>query len=176
MVLGTPFEILGIARHLLETKASAEIETLKVRLRKVAEIPLDPALRAKARTPCALLENGLCSAYAFRPSVCRMMLSQSRAACDACLQGASGSIPYIDGPSKLAAAMQMGIDYALITRRNLSTERAELSRALLIALDDYQAALTGWLGGGDPFASARTDTPVSNREMTLAAARRRGLA
>ena len=74
-----------------------------------------------------------------------MMLSQSRAACDACLKGAGGSIPYIEEPSKIAAVMQIGIDYALISRRNLSTEGAELSRALLIALGDYDGALTTWL-------------------------------
>jgi Fe-S-cluster containining protein len=176
MVLGTPFEILSIARQLLESKTGAELEALKERLRTVAEIPLDPALRAKARTPCALLVDGLCSAYELRPSVCRMMLSQSRQACEACLKGASGSIPYIDQPSKIAAAIQMGIDYALISRRNLSTERAELSRALLIALHDYQGALAKWLDGGDPFAAARAGMASPNAEMTIGAARRLGLA
>jgi Fe-S-cluster containining protein len=179
MVLGTPFEVLSIAQHLLETKTPAEIESLKERLRAVAEAPLDPLLRVKARTPCALLEDGRCSAYDQRPSVCRMMLSQSRAACDSCLSGAGGSIPYIEQPSKFAAVMQMGIDYALITRRNLSTEGAELSRALLIALDDYGGALTSWLAGKDPFPGTHhvgAPGAPSGREKAIAAARRLGLA
>src|SRR6266567_61929 len=99
MVMGTPFEVLSIARYLLETKTPAEIEGVMERLRKVSEIPLDAALRVKAKTPCALLENGRCTAYEERPSVCRMTLSQSRAACDSCLERAGGSIPYIEQPA-----------------------------------------------------------------------------
>jgi Fe-S-cluster containining protein len=177
MVSGTPFEILSIARHWLETKTPAEIEGLKGRLRTVAEVPLDPASRVKARIPCALLENGRCASYEQRPSVCRMMLSQSRAACDSCLQGAGGSIPYIEAPSTIAAVMQMGIDYALISRHNLSTERAELSRALLIALADYEGALTRWVQGQDPFPGTHVGAPgaPTSNERTIAAARRLGL-
>jgi Fe-S-cluster containining protein len=178
MVSGTPFEVLSIAQRLLETKTPAEIESLKERLRVVAEVPLDPILRVKAKIPCALLENDRCSAYELRPSVCRMALSQSRAACDACLKGAATLFPYIEPPSKVAAVMQMGIDYAFISRRNLSTEGAELSRALLIALADYQGALTSWFQGKDPFPGTHVGVPgaPSSRERTVAAARRLGIA
>jgi Fe-S-cluster containining protein len=178
MVLGTPYEILSIARHLLETRSQAEIEGIKERLRKVSEVPLDLALRLKAKMPCALLENGRCSVYEHRPSLCRMTLSQSRAACDSCLQQGSGSIPYIEQPSRVAAVMQMGIDYALITRRNLPTEGAELSRALLTALHDYEGTLTSWLQGNDPFPGTHVvaaGTP-SSYERAVAAARRLGIA
>ena len=103
-----------------------------------------------------------------------MMLSQSRAACDACLKEGGGSIPYIEQPSKIAAVMQMGIDYALITRRNLSTERAELSRALLIALADFDGVLASWLRGEDPFPGTHVGAPgaPSSNEKTIAAAKR----
>jgi hypothetical protein len=177
MVMGAPIEILGIARRLLETKTPAEIESIRERLRKVAEVPLDPALRVRSKTPCGLLENGRCIAYEQRPSVCRMALSQSRAACDSCLHGSGGSIPYIEQPSKIAAVMQAGIDHAFITRRNLSTEGAELSRALLIALDDYQGTLATWLGGDDPFPGTHLALPgaPSGRERAVAAARRFGI-
>jgi Fe-S-cluster containining protein len=177
MVLGTPSEVLSIARHLLETKTPAEIESLKERLRKVSEVPLDPVLRLKAKMPCALLENGRCSVYEHRPSLCRMTLSQSRAACDSCLHEGSGSIPYIEQPGKIAAVMQMGIDYALITRRNLPTEGAELSRALLIALRDYEGALTHWGEGNDPFPGTHVGVPgaPSSNERAIAAARRLGI-
>jgi Fe-S-cluster containining protein len=177
MVLGTPYEVLSIARHLLETRTPAEIEGLRQRLQKVAEVPLDPALRVKAKMPCALLENGRCSVYEQRPSLCRMTLSQSRAACDTCLREGSGSIPYIEQPSKIAAVMQLGIDYALIKRRNLSTEGAELSRALLIALRDYEGALTIWRAGEDPFPGTHLGVPgaSSSHERAVAAARRLGI-
>lgn len=176
MVMGAPIEILGIARQLLETRTPAEIEVIKQRLRRVADIPFDPVLRVRSRTPCGLLENGRCIAYDRRPSVCRMALSQSRAACDSCLQGNGAVIPYIEQPSKIAAVMQAGIDHALITRRNLSTEGAELGRALLIALDDYQGTLKRWLGGDDPFPGAHLAPggALSGRERAMAAARRFG--
>jgi hypothetical protein len=178
MVGGTPSEVLSIARHFLETKTPAEIETLKGRLRMVAEVPLDPVLRVKAKIPCALLDDGRCSAYELRPSTCRMMLSQSRAACDACLQTAGGSIPYIEQPGKIAGVMQLGIDHALGTRRKLSTERAELSRALLIALGDYEGTVTRWRQGKDPFPGTHIGTPgaTSSSETASAAARRLGIA
>jgi Fe-S-cluster containining protein len=178
MVSGTPFEVLSIARHFLQTRTAAEIEALKDRLRVVAEVPLDPVLRVKARLPCALLENDRCSAYELRPSVCRMALSQSRAACDACLKGVDRAIPYIEQPSKVAAAMQMGIDYALISRRNLSTQGSELSRALLIVLDDYEGALTSWLKGQDPFAGTHVEVSgaASSSDRAIAAAKRLGIA
>jgi Fe-S-cluster containining protein len=177
-VSGPPFEIFSIARHLLDTKTRAELEGLRKRLQQVSEIPVDPTLRVRARIPCALLEDGRCSIYEQRPSVCRMALSQSRAACDACLKGAGGFIPYIEQPSKLAVAMQMGIDHALITRRNLSTEGSELSRALLIALDDYESAFRSWLQGKDPFPGAHVGAPgaPSSRDRTSAAAKRLGIA
>jgi hypothetical protein len=72
----------------------------------------------------------------------------------------------------------MGIDYALISRRNLSTERAELSRALLIALGDYDGALASWLEGKDPFPGTHVGVPgaPSGNERAIAAARRLGIA
>lgn len=178
MVMGPPSEILAIARHLLDTRTPAEIEAIKQRLGTVAEIPLDPALRMKSRTPCGLLENGRCVAYEQRPAVCRMTLSQSRAACDACLEGTGTAIPYIEQPSRIAAVMQAGIDYALLTRRNLSTEGAELARALLVALADYQGTLTSWLDGKDPFPGSHRAVPgaPTSSERAAAAARRFGLA
>jgi Fe-S-cluster containining protein len=178
MVHGTPYEILSIVRHLLDTRTPAEIESLKQRLQAVAQVPLDPVVRLEAKMPCAFLENGRCSIYEQRPSVCRMTLSQSRAACDSCLRQGGGSIPYIDQPGKIAAVMQMGIDHALLTRRDLSTEGAELSRALLIALRDPQATLTAWREGKDPFPGTHVGVSgaPSSRERAAAAAKRLGLA
>jgi Fe-S-cluster containining protein len=178
MVMSPPIEILAIARDLLDTRTAAEIETIKQRLRKVADIPLDPVLRMKSRTPCGLLEDGRCVAYEQRPAVCRMTLSQSRAACDACLDGTGAAIPYIEQPSRIAAVVQAGIDYALLTGRKLSTEGAELARALLVALADYQGTLATWLEGKDPFPDAHRSVPgaLTGQERAIAAARRFGTA
>ena len=68
MVSGTPFEILSIARQVLETKSPDDIEGLKDRLRRVAQVPLDPVQRVKAKIPCALFQDGACSTYEQRPS------------------------------------------------------------------------------------------------------------
>jgi hypothetical protein len=178
MVLGSPLEILSIARRLLETKTPAELEVIKTRLQRACGPSLDFAARLKAKVPCGLLENGRCTIYESRPGVCRVMLSQSRAACDACLNGKADSIPYIEQPSKIGGVMQMGIDYALLTRRKLSSEDAELSRALLTALADYDAVLATWLIGQDPFPGSHVDKPGarSGAEKALEAARRFGLA
>jgi hypothetical protein len=72
----------------------------------------------------------------------------------------------------------MGIDYALITRRNLSTEGAELSRALLIALADYEGALASWLQGKYPFPGTHLGASgaPSSHERAMSAARRLGIA
>jgi hypothetical protein len=74
--------------------------------------------------------------------------------------------------------MQMGIDHALSTRRKLSTEGAELSRALLIALRDLEASLTSWREGKDPFPGTHLGAPgaPSSTERARAAAKRLGLA
>jgi hypothetical protein len=178
IVMATPFEVLSIARHLSESRTPAQIEGIKQRLRQIVEVPLDTTLRAKAKIPCALLEDARCSIYELRPSVCRTALSQSRAACESCLEAAGGSVPSIVQPAKIAAVVQTGIDYAMISRRNLSTELAELSRALLIALCDYQGALTSWLDGKDPFPDTHASVPgtSSSHEKAMAAARRFGVA
>ena len=78
----------------------------------------------------------------------------------------------------MAAVMQMGIDYAILTRRSLSTDGAELSRALLMALADYQGTLSAWLEGRDPFPSTHLEMPgmLSNSDRAMTAARRFGLA
>jgi Fe-S-cluster containining protein len=179
MVMATPFEVLSIARHLLDgARSASDLEAIKRRLRRIMEVPLNWTQRAKARLPCALLDdNKRCSIYEHRPSMCRVALSQSRAGCEACLHDAAGDIPCVEQPRKIAAAAQMGIDYALISRRKVSIEPVELSRALLIALADYQGVLTGWLTGVDPFATAHAAArgAASSLERAVAAARRFGV-
>ena len=170
MVLCTPFEVFLIAQYLLDTKSSAELDGIKDRLKEQSLLPLDPDVRYDAKWPCALLEKNLCTIYERRPSVCRTMLSASRAACEKCLASnkeKKGEIPYIAGPSQLSAIMQLGIDYAVISRCNLTTERVELSRAVLVALNDFDGALETWRKGGNPFADGEVRPPgyPSNREI-----------
>lgn len=151
MVLCTPFEIFDIARHILDSKSPAEISAIKDRLARHAPLPLDEESRRGPGKPCALLEDHRCSVYENRPSLCRTMLSTSRAACETSLNAAEPSVPFIAGPVIVTFLMQLGIDYALMTRRRVSTEKVEMSRALLIALENFEAALAAWRGGKEAF-------------------------
>jgi Fe-S-cluster containining protein len=174
MVLATPFEVFSIARYLLDTKTSGELDTIKSRLAQLSRLPLDPAARYGSQNPCALLERGRCTVYEHRPSVCRTMLSASRAACEGCLAAKDGIVPYVAGPSQIAAMMQLGIDYALIVGRNLGTERVELGGALSIAINDFDGTITAWASGESPFLGfeVRRSGQPSNREMAEIAAKR----
>jgi Fe-S-cluster containining protein len=175
MVLCTPFEVFAIARYLLETKTAAEVGDIKGRLGRLAALPLDPNVRYGVQNPCALLVNDRCTVYEQRPSVCRTMLSASRKACETCLaSNGVGAIPYLADPAAIAAMMQLGIDYALIARRNLFVEGVELSGALLIALNDFDGTITIWANRGNPFAGCevRRSGDPSRREMAEMAAKR----
>ena len=173
----SPFEVLAIARFLLETKSPPEIAAIEERLSRLAPLPLDPAARLDRRHPCALLENGRCTAYDERPAACRTMLSASRAACERSLASKSGTIPYLADAAKIAAIVQLAIDHATATRTGRSTERVELSRALHIALGDFEGALARWSRGEALFPAAEVRPPgfPPNRDLAQAAAKRFGV-
>jgi len=177
MVLCTPFEVFSVARYLLKKKTAAEIAQIKERLIALSHLPLDPAARQDAQHPCALLENDRCTIYEHRPSVCRTALSASRTACENCLAAKTGTVPFLLDAAAIAAVLQLAIDHAVITRRNLSTEKVELSRALLTALDDFEGTLTRWTNCEDPFQGAQVHFSgyPTNREMAKAAAKRFGI-
>ena len=84
----------------------------------------------QGQDPCAV--DGGRRSLRSAPSVCRMALSQSRAACDACLQMAGGSIPYIEQPRRSPRSCN-GIDHASHVRtyrpKQLVLSRAPVDRA-----------------------------------------------
>jgi len=175
MVLCAPFEIFIIARHVLDTMPVDTVSRIKGKLEKLAALPLDEPHRTRHDTPCALLDDGRCSVYDYRPSLCRTMLSSSRQACEAHLQTGTEAVPFIAEPVIIAFLMQLGIDYALITKR-LSTEKVELARALHIALAHFDEALSGWLKGEDVFPDCQpTGQGLNNRTLAENAARQCGL-
>jgi Fe-S-cluster containining protein len=179
MVLCTPFEIFAMARQLLENRTAAEIDSIKVHLARLASLAPDPDVRYGKQNPCALLENDRCTVYEQRPSVCRTMLSASRKACETCrASNGAGDIPRLADPPMIATMMQFGIDYAVLTRANLFIEPAELSGALLIALNDFDPALMAWMKGGNPFPGCDVRRPADplHRELVEMAAKRFGIA
>ena len=94
-----------------------------------------------------------------------------------CLIAKNGTVPYIAGPSQISVLMQLGIDYALSNRRNLGTQRVELCGALLIAINDFDVAITAWASGESPFSAYEVRRPgdLPNREMAEMTAKRFGV-
>jgi len=177
MVLCTPFEIFDIARHLLDTKSAVEIAGIKDQLAQRALLPLDEQSRRGTDRPCVLLEDSRCSIYAHRPSLCRTMLSTSRAACEASLNSDEQTVPFIPEPVVIAFLMQLGIDCALIKLNHVSTEKAEMSRALLIALEAFEAVFFAWIDGDDPFPNCHPEqgNRPSNGDLVRMAAGQSGI-
>jgi len=172
MVLCTPLEIFDIARRILDARPASEIARIKERLARLAPLPLDVESRYGADKPCALLEDNRCSIYEHRPSLCRTMLSTSRAACEASLNLEAQAVPFIPEPIVISFMTQMGIDYALIKLKHLSTEKVEMSRALSIALNGFGAAFLNWINGREAFPNCHADTgsAPSNRDLAEMAA------
>ncbi|WP_020173298.1 YkgJ family cysteine cluster protein [Methyloferula stellata] len=177
MVLSTPLEIFGIARYILDAKSETEIARLKERLATRAMLPLDVQSRHGADKPCPLLEDNRCSVYEHRPSLCRTMLSTSRSACETSLTSQEQRVPFIAEPVVISFLMQLGIDYALIKLKGLSTEKVELSRALLIALADFEPAFQTWIDGREAFPDCHVETGSgpSNSDLAESAAAQCGV-
>ncbi len=177
MVLSAPLEIFDIARHILDTKPAPEIAGLKERLAKRAPLPLDEQSRYGADKPCALLVDNRCSIYEHRPSLCRTMLSTSRSACETSLNAREQRVPFIAEPSVISFLMQLGIDYALIRHGGLLTEKVELSRALLIALEDFESAFQTWSDGKEAFPDCHVGmgSGLSNHDLAERAAAQCGV-
>jgi Fe-S-cluster containining protein len=168
MVVCTPLEIFAIARHIFDGKTQSEIAGIKQQLAQRAGLSLDVPSRYGADKPCALLESNRCSIYAHRPSLCRTMLSTSRAACETSLETQEQKVPFVAEPVIIAFMMQLGIDYALIKRKHVSTEKVEMSRALFIALENYEAAFLSWINGEDAFPNCHVDMGNGRSNQDLA--------
>jgi hypothetical protein len=125
-------EALDIARAIHSLPAARQ-EQMREALRDQSE------RRAKAndseRIPCALLENGLCSIYSYRPATCRKAHSLSVKAC-------ADQEPLI--PQSLSVAMHCEVLIAGISEglrsNNLPASASELSAAVLAALASDFAA------------------------------------
>lgn len=176
MVFCTPFEALQIARYIIDKQAN-RLEEIKGRLQTQSHLELSPDARYGKDKPCSLLQDNSCSVYDVRPSICRTHLSTSRAKCDAALESGAGEVPYIADPSMIGVLFQLGIDHALHKRLGLNTEKVELSRALHIALTDFEKTAMEWVQGGDPFTDCHVTREgyPSNREMTEMTAKRFGV-
>ncbi|MEO5372796.1 MAG: YkgJ family cysteine cluster protein [Alphaproteobacteria bacterium] len=122
-------------------------------------------LATRARRPCALLEEEICSVYGARPVICRAYNAYDSAACE------TGDLPNLRGtvadrgypvPYAIAAAMATGLAEGL-DALGLHSNQVEMNAALRIAMTTPDAAQR-WLAGEDVFSEARqgpvTPAPV----------------
>jgi Fe-S-cluster containining protein len=100
------------------------------------------------RTPCPLLAEGGCSAYADRPLACRAMASLDAEACRTVFSGGTGAIPIPDANKRAIVATRDAAAAAM------PLAQYELVAALRIALDDPDTEAR-WLAGEDVLAAAR---------------------
>ena len=159
-------------------KPATETARIRERLAERAPLSLDEQSRHGPDKPCVLLDDNRCSVYEHRPSLCRTMLSTSRTACETSLNTKEQAVPFIGEPVVISFLMQLGIDYALIKQRHVSTEKVEMSRALLIALENFESAFQSWIDGEDPFPDCHPDkgNGPSNHDLAELAAAQCGVA
>ena len=162
-----PPEVFRIVRALRsDDRLRAQIPALLERIALTAEKTHDE--RRGRKLPCALLQDGLCSVYAARPSTCRKTASTALADCLAVFEGGSKgwTSPRINDVAASASLYAMSIALAA---EGLDWHSYELSAALRVALlhDDAEAA---WLAGNDIFAGLRRDPRPAGFERSVMAA------
>jgi len=117
---------------------------------------LDTEGRRRARIPCALLLDGQCSVYAFRPYGCRGFFATDAADCERVLNTPAGvPLPPVRSPAvprALASVFGAGVNAALADK-GLQHDFLELNSALATLISRPDAFAT-WLGGARVFTPA----------------------
>jgi len=121
--------------------------------------PLDSEERRRARIPCALLVDGQCAVYEFRPYGCRGFFATDAADCERVLKTPPGvTLPPVRSPAvprALASAFAGGANAALADK-GLQHDYLELNSALA-TLVGRPAAFGEWLAGGRVFTRAAAE-------------------
>ena len=140
----TPPEAFALARWIEETSTpeqrAAWVELLRQRATQARG--KSESAYAVAKIPCAFLQEGLCSAYAHRPLVCRGYFSHSAARCEVGYRtplkfGATITVPLFPRTMThlIKAGLQQGCEAA-----GVQSASYELHQAVLIALTTPNAA------------------------------------
>jgi len=152
-------EVLAIVEHLERTRSPEALGALRERLAQHAARvgQLDDEARWAAKIPCALLgDDGRCGIYEARPLRCRAFHSCAVEPCREAFAGSEGAEPAVSARLERAQdAVEEGYDRALV-EAGLSAEGHRLEIALLVALDDPQAAERWRSGDEAAFGRART--------------------
>jgi hypothetical protein len=121
--------------------------------------PLDSEARRRARIPCALLVDGQCTAYRFRPYGCRGFFATNAADCESVLKTPPGlPLPPVRSPAvprALASAFAAGANAALADK-GLQHDFLELNSAVATLLSRPDA-FGEWLAGGRVFIRAAAE-------------------
>lgn len=165
MVLCSPFEVIMIAKMILDTWPVDKLDKLDDRFDVLGEMPLNAEARFGFHAPCPLLDGKDCSVYKQRPLACRALYSNSRKRCESSLQAGGGDVSFLADPQMISSALTAGINAALKQKMNLNIEMVELSGALYQALLEFDIVAMSWLSGGDPFQKHQV-TSSSNRTMS----------
>lgn len=109
---------------------------------------------AGSRTPCPLLVDGACSAYAIRPFACRALFSSSAQLCELGFASEGGAtaavhVPSLDWPRFLATGYITG-QIAAMRDLGLTSHLVELKSALAVLIKD-ETSVVRWLNGETVF-------------------------
>ncbi len=157
-------EVFLLAAHLKSTFSANRLAAVTKRVEQTAAKVrgLSPEERVRADVPCALLENGHCTAYAARPLGCRSWNSRDADACAEVRRDGGGDLRPVQDqrPFGIESGVRAGFAAAL-AQAGLPDDddrRCELNAALQIALCEPQA-LERWAGGQDVLALSRDLAP-----------------
>ena len=145
-VEATAPEIFHIART-IGARPAADVAAVRRRLEEHHAVARDgtPPLRS----PCAFLEDNLCSIYAVRPAVCRKAHSLSVARCEEFAPEIPQTLDLL-----IAAETLMQCTADAYRERGLDVSAQELCAAVLAALRDPDAEAR-WFRGEAVFADQR---------------------
>lgn len=148
-------EAFLIAETLKQRSGSPSADDFKLRARSLRG--RNQLARASGeKSPCAALEQHLCSVHAKRPLACRKHNSFSLEACLAAFDGKNVPIPSHGAHLTLGTTCSVAFRAGLKSL-GLSFQLYELSDAVSTILDTDDA-LARWSGGEDVLAGVQTDT------------------
>lgn len=149
-----PVEIFRIVEYIRSHFDEERLQSVKERAKTAKNLirRLPIAERIQTNIPCALLEDGLCSVYSVRPSICRKKHSTDVAACKASYDRPNddtiqeSEIPLVSEVlSTMSAAARLGIEDT-----GLDAALYDLNEFLTDALDDNEYRKR-WINGKKAF-------------------------
>lgn len=177
-------EALTIARHVVRTRTSVELDALRNRLARsrAATFALSADERYSPDHPCPFLEQSRCSIYDARPLSCRGMNSLDAAACADNLHEPAAHAKFLETgvgapsflePIRAFHAVSAGLQLALAELFDLDMRPLDLTAALHELLSGTSPITEDWLRGNAPLAHARGGDGSEHARMRELSGQRR---